>query len=1356
MRNLIVPHRNTFEGGLNTDSTPSFVKPNTYIDAQNVSLVTNGSFFSMENIKGTYPLGILPGTDLNCRIIGTISVNFQIGDTGVTGLLPGVMVFGYDLNHFKIWGVIPDTGGLGLFGVYELYQEVLAPTFAIDINDYIVDAIKFSEFGYDSVYFTDNFNEPRKINCIIPTIYFPNFNTPTQIGLLQRKAIGMVTGLPASGGSLLTGTYQLAYQLYNTNTGKYTRFSLLSNPIHIYTDNNSLTDPAKAGIGLISSSKITSNIVITADEATNYTHFRLALVKNIYAEGTSVNTINSVGVSKTESIATYTTVVTSDFTTIVYDIKSDAQYDVTTIDEIVTDLLAVDHCKTITIKKNRLLLGNITLRDLSYNNGTPSIGGGSIIKSTDSNSNPNTFTNSTLSTTSVGHFRDEVYRYAICYFDNYGNFSAPKTLDVSSVTDNAISGAIDMKFPSRNNSNYQILDSNNRCVSLGLRLNNITNHPTWAAGFIILRAKRKKRIQFQTPMLPVAHIWLPGAVGSYPGTSAESIGTISHPTATPAGPILTGVAPNLFYSAFADTTDTPYGSNVNNLYLGETRTLQFRPNVGAHIILFPPDSMYSTLSKYVFQGNETFSTVDAVLTKPNLITFDDTNGLFGSASLSTFSGTFAATTQLQYKSCNYNSTTWLSTLSPDRISTPITITTNKYFENLGSGQLLNGFSMMAPEKFVTPTISYGYPFTNQRMVVAEIKGNYANLDSMQSRLQFSTNGISFFQSDSEIHDANYNINHDTFQAILANPPVSGIINGTYWLYPNYLSSIEVGNVVTPNTDTRYGNQDDFNEFIFTGTQVNFTLSEQATIKSGGSVLKTVDIWGGDCFVSYHTFKLSDSTVKVLNEVKTDLNPTGDFGLSYVYLRWDRAFTGGSLSSAVQHFPVFYKACAQYITLALESEYNGAVRDVDTCEPIATQNNVTIWGASKSYKARAPMGYNYNINLKKQNDQKIFVPLDPSIAIQLQFKARVYYSDIKVYSSTITGFDVIRVNNYYDYEERYGRLVKLAQAGDNLYGIQDRAIFYLPLSERVLETTDASQLAVRTGDFLGLQRYLIVNRGSQYLRSIVEQGSLIYGVDQINRQVFKITGQEIEFISDKGMVSEWQNALFEIHGPAVIEPYIMAWYDYLKDELWIYNADTGVCYLFNEDYDIWTSNYQFGGYDGNAIPILKGGCSVSGQLYLFGGASQTPQITSMYNGNLSQLFGTYVTPQVTFIINPELELGKTFDNMVINSTDRLSSLDLSVIREIATGNQTMTTVDLTNISTSEPFYRGGEGGYMLKTLRDSNSSTNPNSRMRGFYAKATIKWPTNIIYTGSSTPVTQVGLISVVTNTRLSSKIFQPL
>lgn len=1335
---LIKQYRNTFEGGLDTDTVNAYLKSNTYKDAQNVSLVTNGQFFSLTNIQGTYNVGPLPGTDGSCNIIGVFRTRFNssIGTNGV-------LIFGYDTYNFKIWGAVQATGDPTDITYYEMYEEPLDGMQLQQLStfDILIDAIGFSETGFDSVYFTDNFHEPRKIRCLIPGTYTPNFLKATEIGLLQRKAVGQITGLPASGGTLLTGTYQVAYQLYNPEINKFTRFSLLSNPIHIYTSDTI----RKAGIGLPSSSKITNTIIATADEVANYTHFRIALVKNIYAEGTEAQTLNTVGITKNELISSYTTATTSDFTTITYDIKSDAQYESTTIDEIVTDLLAIDHVKTLTIKRNRLLLGNITTKTLEYDNGDPLISSGSILKAVDPDTtNKDTFTNSIMSSTKVGYFRDEVYRFAISYFDKFGNFSSPKTLDLSTIVNNTITVPIkDMKFPKRygfNGVGYNILNSNDQCVSLGLNLVGIINHPSWAVGFVILRAKRKKRIQFQTPIIPVAHIYLSGAVGAFPNNAYERTGGKSYPNAVPPGPLITGIPYNMYHGAFADTTDKPYTTDVSNLLQGETRTLSFRTTIGSHIILYPDSSVYSK-SPYIFQGNEAFETIDAILSRSyNTVFSDNVNNLGASSTTSCSTSFFAAIGYKQYYSCTYYG-------SSTPRATAFNLTNAKFVENLSSGTSINGFSILDPSKFTISGIgNTGYPFTNQRCVVSEITDNPTLLDSPFSSLLFYYSSTLYNNSVYATHDANKNITQNYFTF---NNSIGGGLGASY------SNVIEIGNITIPQNDNRYGDVDDFNEYIFTGTQVNFTLAEQADIQNNISVPKTVDVWGGDCFVSYHTFKISDTVCDIQNPIKTELAPTANQTYQSVAIDWDRSWNGSPTTPATVHYPVFFKNASQYVTLALESEFIGSVRDIDTCDVVTTQNNVPIWGASQPYKSRAPMGYNYNINLKKQNDQKIFIPLDPTIPSQTEFKARVYYSDQKIYNSLINGFDVIRVGNYYDYEEKYGRLVKLAQAGDNLYGIQDKAIFYIPLNERVLEMTDASQLAVRTGDFLGLQLYLSTTKGCQAIQSITEQGKYVYGVDQLNKQVFKISGQELSFISDKGMISKWQQNL----SPYIPEFYLRSFYDFLKDEYWVWSLSGDFCQIWNEDYGIWTTNLEFfgGGFNppGEFHVGPYGLCSgiySDGEVLLISSGSgpfAAPTTGIMYRGAYSNLFDVYVTPLITFVVNPEVEFAKTFDNLLINSTDRLSSLDMIIVRESVAGNQTMTTVDLTNASGLEPYFRGGEGGYMLKALRDDSTG----ARMRGLYSNITFKWPTQFKDSNLDSAAIQVGLISAITNARLSAKIF---
>jgi len=200
-----------------------------------------------------------------------------------------------------------------------------------------------------------------------------------------------------------------------------------------------------------------------------------------------------------------------------------------------------------------------------------------------------------------------------------------------------------------------------------------------------------------------------------------------------------------------------------------------------------------------------------------------------------------------------------------------------------------------------------------------------------------------------------------------------------------------------------------------------------------------------------------------------------------------------------------------------------------------------------------------------------------------------------------------------------------------------------------------------------------------------------------------------------------------------EDQLVGVYDYLKDEYWLINTGFS-CYLYNEDYKFWTSNYQWPN-------SLFGGVFQDGKIWLVGyqdtgGFTIGVQVHTMYSGNPGSLLGHYVTPSLTFIINPAVEYSKTFDNLDINSTDRLASIDISVEREASLGTQNMITESLLGVST-----RGGEGGYMFKSVRSSS-----NARMRGLFANILLKWQTNGV-------VPQVGISSVVSNSRLSAKTF---
>jgi hypothetical protein len=132
----------------------------------------------------------------------------------------------------------------------------------------------------------------------------------------------------------------------------------------------------------------------------------------------------------------------------------------------------------------------------------------------------------------VGYFRDEVYRFAITYYDEFGNYSRPVILDLSGATGitnttaaNRVSEGKDFRFPPRTSARFGTpLNSFGHIQALGLRLIGLKNHPKWAKGFAILRAPRKKKILFQTPVVPSILVMPATALGEYPSQRRNAQG----------------------------------------------------------------------------------------------------------------------------------------------------------------------------------------------------------------------------------------------------------------------------------------------------------------------------------------------------------------------------------------------------------------------------------------------------------------------------------------------------------------------------------------------------------------------------------------------------------------------------------------------------------------------------------------------------------------------------------------------------------------------------------------------------------------------------------------------------------------
>jgi hypothetical protein len=803
-----------------------------------------------------------------------------------------------------------------------------------------------------------------------------------------------------------------------------------------------------------------------------------------------------------------------------------------------------------------------------------------------------------------------------------------------------------------------------------------------------------------------------GAVSNYPTESWNGVADVTNTDAQPqtSGKVL--IPKNLFWPELRNIVPNgqPYinGITFNFTSVSDGRSFRSANEVKleratnySFAAIFPSPNMYGD-TPFTYTGVEKIDVVDYALLKLNYEEYHNSGISDGTYNLGDYVktsvvGNFYAVQGGQY----YFDPGWVGkSIASTRKNIPIT--NYEYFNNGDEGRSVGGNSALDYEALQTEGIGFWqYKPSAQRMAVIQIGSalSEGSLSFNAGTLNAAGNNNFILGSSGPRYEAS---------ATLTNKYVPEY--ASFSEFNSCISAVPIVNVKLGLGDTRYGDINAQHEYISTGAKYTFTTSEIATLEAGGSVSKNIDVFGGDCMITSQLFKVSDSTYSVVNQGKN--NSAGGYDPTPTAVKkWDSVFLYeiGS-QNPVLCLPVALQNSGQYVQVVLESEYNGEVRDFDTIQANTSESTFPLYLNTTEAGIRTPLTYSYNLNLSKQNAQKIYFPKLQYSFEQNEFGSRVVYSDLKIYNSDQAGFDIFRVGNVHDLEETYHDITKLAVGGDALYAIQEQGVTYLPTGERQIESTDAGTLAVRSGDVIG--RPLIIDsvRGSQHLRGIIETGGVIYIPDNINKSVYALSGQEL-----KPIIENNETLFRDFFENEIPEKNVIGIYDPIRREYWLVDNLNLSCQVFNEQIG-WVANYEF-------PASLYGGVSTNQNLYLIGNQN----IYSMYTGTVNQLFGTSVTPRVKFSVNPEAGFAKTFDDQMFSANDRLATVDFEVERESSLGNQTVTGTSIDSISI--------EGNYRLKLPRDSGGA-----RLRGLTMLTTVKWK-----------AVQVALKEVWTKFRMSAR-----
>lgn len=889
------------------------------------------------------------------------------------------------------------------------------------------------------------------------------------------------------------------------------------------------------------------------------------------------------------------------------------------------------------------------------------------------------------------------------------------------------SSGTDWKFPTRSNKHFPMmtnLDSlgnfneNGFMNPMGLKILGITNHPTWAKAFDIVRVRRLKNILWQSP-----HI---AAIAAMPSTletgftdGCDTPTTGGDPTGAYGPKVLSkGVAKNLERnSAVTITTEDLANRKAQN---------SSRGNITPISICVPPDYMYQNqginFGTALFPSGGKIQIVDAVsfFRTPEF----DVDGS-GADDGDNAGDQIGVAMRADSAGCYYYK-------DIGGILSMNTYPFSKFFEQfetggkenvLDYGQVVNrgtqytfptqpladNFHLKRINKYGLEPVSLqncGNELIMQKAAVLLMKSSFGDLSyyakngsisvpASQALNSFDFSGESLFYPPTL--SAKYNVGETAFTRSGSFDNVN-IITDTR---DGSCGVVPVVNLIREIEDDRYGKVESVHEFISTGCY---------HVIAGPNDTKDVEVFGGDCFIAKHNVKISDSTLE--------------------------RFQPKRVLALTDH--------QEILSLYLESNVN--------CDLQASQFTYPVLRKVALGPFSADFLYPYNFGYSVENEVKTWISKSNIDTNRLSYPARIIFSDQKVFQSDVEGFDRYRALSFYDLPEEYGGITKLIKlANDNVYSIQARGVCVIPINKNVLEDGNGSQIVVNSTTLINKPQYILNKNGSQHIRSVKASDTSIFFMDAKNREVFKIGGDSDGKISDNGMYSAFLQELTTISG--IPDRKVVAGYDLNNNEYWIgVNKYTDVEYivdpqnptgptipqniqkdtflsLWSDKMGAWTSDLVIA--PTTKIDYFVFANSLS---YILGQKTATNVVLEeMYTGQVTgRILGEINQSKIKISINPDEPIGKVFDVLRIDANERLDSLVMTVFKETGVASQ------IANMNLN---IKPRHDGYELPVLRDAN-----RQRLRGKYCIAE--------FTMNNGDNREIKITGILTKYRVEARIFK--
>jgi hypothetical protein len=157
----------------------------------------------------------------------------------------------------------------------------------------------------------------------------------------------------------------------------------------------------------------------------------------------------------------------------------------------------------------------------------------------------------------------------------------------------------------------------------------------------------------------------------------------------------------------------------------------------------------------------------------------------------------------------------------------------------------------------------------------------------------------------------------------------------------------------------------------------------------------------------------------------------------------------------------------------------------------------------------------NQGISKTLSSKYYFEVPEVPFIKSVFNTRINYSNLLQEGTFKNGNRIFLAQNYRDYTNEYGSIIKLVEWYGTLIAVMEHGILMIPVNERALMANASGEnVYINTDNVLPKNPKVISTVfGSTWPESIKKSTRFIYGVDTIGKKIWRTNGETFEIISD---------------------------------------------------------------------------------------------------------------------------------------------------------------------------------------------------------------------------------------------------